>query len=77
LWAEQDRVAGGEFRPEFVDLVTGGSRGFLLVSIPPSGRSEEWMRVVVYEIEDGVIAGATEDDPVAVGRFSSMEQDQV
>lgn len=72
FWAEQDRCSGGEFRPEMVDLVAGDRNVFLLVRVAQAGTGA-WMRVVVYEISGGAIAGATvfEADPVAAEAFFS------
>lgn len=70
FWALQDRLAGGGLVPEFIDLGESGRRAFLLVRIgKPPGPS--FLRVVVYEIDDGLITAARvfEDDPVSAQAF--------
>lgn len=77
FWAEQDRLTGGGFRPEFLDLVASDRRVFLLVRFSNADGSRSFHRVVVYDIEDGVITGALflEDDPeTAVAFFSAADE---
>ncbi|MBI4261709.1 MAG: nuclear transport factor 2 family protein [Actinobacteria bacterium] len=72
FWGEQDRLSGG-FRPEMVDLVAGDRNVFLLVRMVSEDDRTPWMRVVVYEVSDGVITGARvfEDDPAAAAALFS------
>lgn len=71
FWTEQERLAGGTFQPELVDLVAGERNVFLLVRVPPAGVRGGWTRVVVYEISGGKIAAARvfEDDPSAAAAY--------
>lgn len=73
FWAEQDRLSGTVFMPVLVDLVAGDRNVFLLVQIVPADGGPSWQRVVVYEIADGAIAGASvfEADPLAAEAFFS------
>ena len=72
-WAEQDRLSGGEFRPEPLDLVAGDRYVYLLVRIAPGDGTRPWLRIVVYEVSNGLIAGARvfEEDPAAAHAFFS------
>lgn len=71
FWAEQDRLAGGGFRPEFLGLASDDQRVYLLVRFTKVGASVSFHRAVVYDVEDGVFLGARffEDDPVAAAAF--------
>jgi len=75
FWAEQDRCSGGEFRPELLDLVAGDRNVYLLVRIAARDGTGAWMRVVVYEIQDELIAGARvfEEDPASAVAFFSKD----
>ncbi|MDR7485646.1 MAG: nuclear transport factor 2 family protein [Armatimonadota bacterium] len=69
FWASQDRFSGG-FVPELLDLGESDLHAFLLVRIgEPPGPS--FLRVVVYEVHDGLITAARvfEDDPEAAQQF--------
>lgn len=69
FWASQDRLSGG-FVPEFLDLGESDRHAFLLVRIgEPPGPS--FLRVVVYEIDAGLITAARvfDDDPAAARQF--------
>jgi ketosteroid isomerase-like protein len=70
FWAEQDRCAGGTFKPELLDLAAGDRAVFLLVRIAQDD-TLRWTRVVVYDILNGEIANARvyEGDPVAAETF--------
>lgn len=72
FWAQQDRLSGG-VRPEMLDLVVGDRNAFLLVRIGQERGRPSWLRVVVYEVSNGKIAGARvfEDDPFAAEAFFS------
>ncbi|CAN5840513.1 hypothetical protein BH23CHL8_BH23CHL8_13570 [soil metagenome] len=74
FWAAQDRHSGGEFQPQLLDLVAGGRNVFLMVRIACADGTGAWIRVVVYEIADGLIAAARvfEDDPAAAEAFFSL-----
>lgn len=73
FWAEQDRCSGGAVRPEALDLVAGDRNVYLLVRMGHEDGKRSWLRVVVYEVSDGRIAGARvfEDDPAAAEAFFS------
>lgn len=74
-WAEQDRLSGGETRPEMLDLVAGDRNVYLLVRMGREDQEGSWMRVVVYEVSEGSIVGARvfEGDPAAAVAFFSRE----
>ena len=73
FWAAQDRHSGDGVRPEMVDLVAGERHVFLLVRFPRADGSGIWLRVVVYEVSEGMITGARvfEGDPAAAAAFFS------
>lgn len=76
FWALQDRLSGG-VRPGMLDLVAGDRNVFLLVRMGQEGEGPSWLRVVVYEISNGKIAGARvfEDDPSAAQAFFSGREE--
>lgn len=63
FWSEQDARAGGVFMPTLLDLAETDRRVFLLVQY--GAGAHPWRRVVVYEIEAGLITAAQvfEGDP--------------
>ena len=73
FWAEQDRLTGGGFRPNFLDLVASDRRVFLLVRFVDEERSLSFHRAIVYDVEDGAFVRALffEDDPEAAAAFFS------
>jgi hypothetical protein len=74
FWAEQDRLTGGWFRPEFLGLVADDGRVYLLVRFVNADASISFHRTVVYDVEDGAFVAARffEDDPEAAVAFFSV-----
>lgn len=74
FWAAQDRLSGGAFLPELLDLVASDAAVFLRVRVTPTDGAPSFQRVVVYVIADGSITEARvfEEDPVAAGAFFSQ-----
>ena len=74
FWAEQDRLTGGGFRPEFLGLVADDHRVYLLVRFENAEASISFHRAVVYDVQDGVFVSARffEDDPEAAVAFFSL-----
>ena len=74
FWAEQDRLTGGGFRPEFLGLAADDHRVYLLVRFEAADASISFHRAAVYDVEDGAFASARffEDDPEAAVAFFSL-----
>lgn len=74
FWADQDRLTGGGFRPEFLGLVADDHRVYLLVRFVAADASNSFHRAVVYDVEDGAFVSARffEDDPQAAVAFFSL-----
>ncbi len=73
FWAAQDRLSGGGFLPELLDLVASDRAVFIRVRITPTDGTPAFQRVVVYLVGDGLITEARvfEEDPVAAQAFFS------
>ena len=73
FWAEQDRLTGGGFRPEFLGLTADDHRVYLLVRFANADASISFHRAIVYDVEDGAFSAARffEDDPAAAVAFFS------
>jgi hypothetical protein len=76
FWAAQDRLSGGVFLPQLLDLVASDRAVFIRVRITPADGTPAFQRVVVYLIADGAITEARvfEKDPVAAQAFFSGDQ---
>ncbi len=74
FWAEQDRLTGGGFRPEFLGLAADDHRVYLLVRFEAADASISFHRAAIYDVEDGAFASARffEDDPEAAVAFFSL-----
>lgn len=73
FWAAQDRLSGGAFLPQLLDLIASDRAVFIRVRITPTDGEPPFQRVVVYEIGDGAITEARvfEEDPVAAAAYFS------
>jgi ketosteroid isomerase-like protein len=71
--AAQDRLLGGKFLPELLDLVASDRAVFIRVRITPADGAPTFQRVVVCVITDGLISEPRvfEVDPLAAGAFFS------